>query len=142
MAGMSYQKVDELVEKRIKPVMDGIDNLSIGQKNVIEQLTEINGSVRDHSKEIEKARKDLDKEIQAGIDCPVRSGIVDVVIVERETRWSRWIARNRSFILIIVLLIALLSGFPNWMRFFGVEAPWIDREPPTVIVYPEYPDLP
>ncbi len=136
---MSYQKVDELVEKRIKPVIDGVEELSKGQKDVIRHLTEINGHTKDNIKSIDKVRKDLDKEIKAGIECPVRSKMVDVVIVEKETRWSRWVARNRSFILVLVLLIALLSGFPNWMRFFGVEAPWVDREPPTTILYPDTP---
>ena len=146
MSEMTYRQVDELIEKRLKPVVDGINKLSETQNegisklndthtDVLKELLEINGSVKAHHTAIQNMRKDLDAELEESRKCPVRTMMVDVVVVEKETRWSRWLGKNRSFILIIIMLIALLSGFPNWMRFFGVESPWTQDPDPVIYIY-------
>ncbi len=136
---MTYEKVDELVERRLQPLACGISKIKKGQETVISRLSQINGTIEAHNKDIDEMKGKLDEELKAAVNCPVRSGKVDVVVVEKETRWSRWLGKNRSFIFIIVIIVALLSGFPNWMRFFGVSMP---QDPPPIIIKYEEPDVP
>lgn len=139
MSEVTYEKVDELVGKRLKPVIEGIEKLSDQNIDALKELGEINGSVKNHKKEIKKLRKDLDEELEAAKKCPIRNEMVDVVVIEKETRWSRWVGKNRSFILVVIMIIALLSGFPNWMRFLGVNAPWVEDDPEPIIYLHEQP---
>ncbi len=118
---MTYEEVDKLVERKLQPLASGICKIKKGQEHVISRLAKINGSIEHHATDIDELKQKVDAELKEAMKCPVRSKKVNIVEVEKETRWSRWLGKNKVFVLIIIAIIALLSGFPNWMRFFGIS---------------------
>jgi len=158
---MDYRTTAELLDSKLKPIIDKIEENCKHSNDIRLSVNRINGTVTQHEKDIKKAvdhsvetrnslrfTKKIVRELkEEELRCPVKSGHVDVVKIYEETGWIRTIGRSRWFFFVIVAIIAFLSGFPNWMNFLGIsyeptepvvieiKSPEFDTNQTPIIIY-------
>jgi len=132
---MNYQMTDELIRKRLKPIEDSLAKSQDVQYKILHNTTKINGTVKRHEKSINKLDDYVKEETEIDKQCPIRNNHVDVVTIQRETRWSRWLGNNRYFIFLIAFIIAMLAGVPNWLAYFGITHTTSSEQPVVEKIY-------